>query len=163
MRERIKEVTMDGRTFQLKKLPAARSYAILVEIMTKAVPTDLLLNELQDFLPLNLTSLPGRQMMSMEEMELLQLKLLAAVSEQLKSGWVPVVDNQGNFQVEDLEDNMLLFGELLVKVVEFQYADFFTALLSRLGITMEEPETFMQKSEAFLQEQQMSANTFSAL
>ncbi len=97
--------------------------------------------------------------MSMEEMETLQLKLLSAVSEELKGGWTPVVDSHGHFQVEDLEDDMLLFGTLLVRVVEFQYGDFFTGLLSRLGITLEEPEELPEKLKTVFTEQAMSANT----
>ena len=78
---------------------------------------------------------------------------------ELKGGWTPVVDGQGHFQVEEMEDDMLLFGTLLVKVLEFQYADFFTGLLSRLGITLEEPEELLERSKEVFTGQAMSANT----
>lgn len=159
MRENVKQIMLEDRTFVLKKMPAAKAYAVLVEILTKAMPIDLLLGAMQDFLPASLSSLKGKQMMSMEEMEQLQLKLLSSVSEMLTSGPVQVIDSQGHFQVEDLEDDMLLFGTLLVKVVEFQYADFFTGLLSRMGITLEDKETLLQKSKAVLEEHQMPAST----
>lgn len=159
MRERVKQITIEDRTFVLKKMPAAKAYAVLVEILTKAMPIDLLLGAMQDFLPASLSTLKGKQMMSMEEMEKLQLKLLSSVSEMLTGGPVQVIDSQGHFQVEDLEDDMLLFGTLLVKVVEFQYADFFTGLLSRMGITLEDKETLLQKSKAVLEEHQMSVST----
>ena len=159
MVERTKQITMEGRTFRLQKLPAARAYAILVEILTKALPTDLLTSAFQDFLPAALPKSKDKPAMSMEELETLQLKLLAAVSEELKGGWTPVVDGQGHFQVEEMEDDMLLFGTLLVKVLEFQYADFFTGLLSRLGITLEEPEELLERSKEVFTGQAMSANT----
>ena len=163
MVERTKLITVEGSTFQLQKMPAAKAYAILVELLTKALPVDFLQSAMQDFLPAKLAQLPGKTAMSMEEMELLQLKLLASVKEQLPGGLTPIIDSQGNFQVEDLEDDMLLFGTLLLKAVEFQYADFFTALLSRLGISMDDPETVLQKLEVALSEQPMSANTSLAL
>lgn len=159
MTERTKQITLEGRTFRLQKLPAAKAYAILVEIMTKALPVDLLSSAFQDFLPATFRNIKGKPAMSMEEMETLQLKLLSAVSEELKGGWTPVVDSHGHFQVEDLEDDMLLFGTLLVRVVEFQYGDFFTGLLSRLGITLEEPEELPEKLKTVFTEQAMSANT----
>lgn len=159
MVERTKQIKIEDRTFVLKKMPAAKAYAVLVEILTKAMPLDLLLGAMQDFLPVSLTNLKGKQMMTMEEMEQLQVKLLSSVSEMLSSGLVPVVDSQGYFQVEDLEDDMLLFGTLLVKVMEFQYADFFTGLLSRMGITLDNPQALLQKSKDILEEHQTSAST----
>lgn len=159
MRERTKQIMIEDRTFVLKKMPAAKAYAVLVEILTKAMPLDLLLGAMQDFLPASLSNLRGKQVMSMEELEQLQLKLLSSVSEMLNSGPVPVVDSQGHFQVEDLEDDMLLFGTLLVKVVEFQYADFFTGLLSRMGITLDDPQALLKKSKDILEEHQTSVST----
>lgn len=162
MVERTKQITMEGRTFRLQKLPAAKAYAILVEILTKALPIELLSSAFQDFLPAIPRHIQGKPMMSMEEMEALQLIVLSAVSEKLKGGWTPVVDSQGHFQVEELEDDMLLFGTLFAKAVEFQYGDFFTGLLSRLGITLKEPEELLEKSKAIFAEQVMSVSTSSA-
>ena len=70
-----------------------------------------------------------------------------------------MVDSKGHFQVEDLEDDMLLFGTLLARVMEFQYGDFFTGLLSWLGITLKEPEELPENSMESFTEQGMSANT----
>ena len=102
MVERTKQITMEGRTFRLQKLPAAKAYAILVEILTKALPIELLSSAFQDFLPAIPRHIQGKPMMSMKEMEALQLIVLSAVSEKLKGGWTPVVDSQGHFQVEEL-------------------------------------------------------------
>lgn len=162
MSERTKRITIGERTFVLNKMPAARAYAVLVEIVTKALPLNLLGSVLEDFIPASLLNLENKKPMSMEEFEQLQLKLLMCVSEELKSGPVSVVDSKGNFQVEELEEDMLLFGQLLAKAVEYQYKDFFTGVLSRMGITLEDKETLLQKSKTVLEERQMSANTSSA-
>lgn len=159
MVERTKQIIVEGRSFRLQKLPAARAYAILVELLTKALPADFLIAALGDFLPARLQNGREKSMMSMEDLEGLQMKLLSAVSEELKGGWTPVVDSNGHFQVEDLEDDMLLFGTLLARVIEFQYGDFFTGLLSWLGITLEEPEELPENSMESFTEQGMSANT----
>lgn len=162
MNERTKRITIGERTFVLNKMPAARAYAVLAEIVTKALPLNLLGSALEDFIPASLLNLENKKPMSMEEFEQLQLKLLMCVSEELKSGPVAVVDSKGNFQVEELEEDMLLFGQLLAKAVEYQYKDFFTELLSRMGITLEDKETLLQKSKTVLEEHQMSASTSSA-
>lgn len=138
MREKEIRILLEDREFVIKKLPAARGYAILVDILTKALPLNLIGGVLEDFVPASLLNLSGKQQMTMEEMEALQLKLLASVSEQLPAGATPILDSQGNFKVEDLEDNMLLFGQLLMKTVEFQYKDFFLGILSKMGITLDQ-------------------------
>lgn len=144
MREREKQITLEERTFILKKMPAARGYAILAEILTKVLPLNIIGSTLEDFIPKSLLNLENKQQMSMEELEVLQLRLLANVSEQLPGGLTPIVDKQGNFQVEDLEDDMLLFGQLLAKVLVFQYKDFFLDALGMLGISLEEPEVLLK-------------------
>lgn len=144
MREREKQITLEERTFILKKMPAARGYAILAEILTKVLPLNIIGSTLEDFIPKSLLNLENKQQMSIEELEVLQLRLLANVSEQLPGGLTPIVDKQGNFQVEDLEDDMLLFGQLLAKVLVFQYKDFFLDALGMLGITLEEPEVLLK-------------------
>lgn len=155
MVERTREIVIDGRTFQLKKLPAAKAYAILTEIITKAMPLDWFGGVIAEYIPMTLSGKGAKQSMTMEELEQLQLKLLSSVSEKLNSGFVAVIDGSGHFQVEDLEEDMMLFGNLLLKVVEFQYGDFFTELLSKLGISLAEPEILQKKLAVSLQNAQM--------
>lgn len=157
MREKQKTVQLDGRTFIIRKLPAARGYALLVEILTKALPLNLIGSALEGFVPAGLLDTAGKQVMSLEELEALQLKLMASVSEILPAGETKVLDGQGNWQVEDLGDDMLLFGQLLVKVVVHQYQDFFTGVLSKLGISVADWETVWQ---AFWSAAQAPPNTF---
>ena len=70
--------------------------------------------------------------MSDDEFVELELKLLSNVSEVLKSGEVKIIDSAGNYQVQDLDNNMLINAFLLLKVVEVNYKDFFIELLQKL-------------------------------
>lgn len=133
MREVTKTVEIDGRTFQIRKLPAATAYALLTEILTKGLPLNLLGSALEQFIPASMLNAAGKHTMTIEEMEKLEIAFLGCVSEILKSGPVPVVDNRGGYQVEDLEFNMLLFGQLLTEVVKWQYGDFFIEILRKMG------------------------------
>ena len=145
MIERQTEIELEGRQFILHKLPAAKSFALLVEILTKALPVSLISGALEDFVPAGVLSVAGKQPVTAEELEALQLKLLQGVEEVLPAGPTAIVDSQGHFKVPDLEDDMLLFGQLLVKPVGWQYKDFFTGILSKLGITLEDPEALLKK------------------
>lgn len=145
MIERQTEIELEGRQFILHKLPAARSLALLVEILTKALPISLISSALDDFVPAGVLNAAGKQPVTAEELESLQLKLLQGVEEVLPAGPTAIVDSQGHFKVPDLEDDMILFGQLLVKTVGFQYKDFFTGILSKLGITLEDPEVLLTK------------------
>lgn len=138
MKKKELRVETEGRVFVIKKFSAARSYSILVEILTKALPLNLIGSALEEFVPAHLLNLSGKKQMSMEEFESLQLKLVECVSEVLDAGPVAVIDKDGNFAVEDLEDNMIIFGQLLIKVVEFQYKDFFQGILAKIGVEMTE-------------------------
>lgn len=145
MIERQKQIELEGRQFILHKLPAAKSYALLVEMLTKALPIGLISGALEDFVPAGLLSAAGKQQVTAEEIEALQLKLLQGVEEVLPAGLTKILDSQGHFKVPDLEDDMLLFGQLLAKAVGFQYKDFFTGILSKIGVTLDDPEALLRK------------------
>ena len=129
MIERQTEIELEGRRFVLHKLPAAKSFGLLIEILTKA----------------GLLNAAGKQPVTAEELEALQLKLLQGVEEVLPAGPTKIIDSQSHFKVPDLEDDMLLFGQLLVKTVGWQYKDFFTAILSKIGVTLDNPEALLTK------------------
>lgn len=145
MIERQKQIELEGRQFVLHKLPAARSYALLVEMLTKALPIGLISGAFEDFVPAGMLNAVGKQHVTAEEIEALQLKLLQGVEEVLPAGPTKIIDGQGHFKVPDLEDDMLLFGQLLVRNVGFQYKDFFPEMFSKLGVTLEDPEVLLKK------------------
>ena len=145
MRETQKTVEINGRRFLIRKLPAAKAYALLVEILTKGLPLNLVGSALEQFIPAGMLKAAGKHTMTVEEMEKLELSFMSCVSEMLLSGPVEVIDSQGNYRVENLEYDMLLFGELLTEVLKWQYADFFTGVLRKMGIEnltiqLEDPE-----------------------
>ena len=76
MVERQTEIELEGRRFVLHKLPAARSFGLLIEILTKALPVSLIGGALEDFVPAGLLNAAGKQPVTAEELETLQLKLL---------------------------------------------------------------------------------------
>ena len=145
MIERQTEIELEDRRFVLHKLPAARSFGLLAEILTKALPVSLIGGALEDFVPAGLLNAAGKQPITAEELEALQLKLLQGVEEILPAGPTAILDSQGHFKVPDLEDDMLLFGQLLVKAVGWQYKDFFTGLLAKIGVTLDNPEALLTK------------------
>ena len=145
MIERQTEIELEGRRFVLHKLPAAKSFGLLIEILTKALPVSLIGGALEDFIPAGLLNAAGKQPVTAEELEALQLKLLQGVEEVLPAGPTKIIDSQSHFKVPDLEDDMLLFGQLLVKTVGWQYKDFFTGILAKIGVTLDDPETLLTK------------------
>ena len=155
MIERQKQIELEGRQFILHKLPAAKSYALLVEMLTKALPIGLISGALEDFVPAGLLNAAGKQQVTAEEIEALQLKLLQGVEEVLPAGPTAILDSQGHFKVPDLEDDMLLFGQLLAKTVGFQYKDFFTGMLSKIGVTLDDPEALLRKFGTISEDQTM--------
>lgn len=141
MREIKKTVELEGRKFVIHKLPAAESYGILADILTKAMPINLIGSALESFLPAGLLAqAAGKQSMTRAELQDLQMTILRAASEVLPAGETPVLDSQGFFQVEDLEYNMALFGALIAETMKWQYADFFTDALRKIGFELEDPE-----------------------
>lgn len=158
MRENVKQITIEDRTFILKKMPAARGFSLLMELATKVFPAGTLDIVLANILPFSVSN-TQRNKMSMEELEQLQLKILSFVSEQLEGILTPVVDKQGHFQVEDLEYDMMLFGELLLQMLMFQYMDFFLDGLGKLGLTTEDPEVLVKNLAELLKGLPMSAST----
>jgi hypothetical protein len=102
----------------------------------------------------------GKQQMTRLEMEEIQLVLLSKVQEQLRI-LTPIYSATGHCQVEDLEHDMVLFGQLLMESVKFQYQDFFGVILRKLGV--EAPEDFGKMLNTVLSEHLTSASTSSDL
>jgi hypothetical protein len=113
---------------------------VLTEILTKALPLNLLGTAFEEFLPAGLLRKEGKQQMTIDEFEALEILIMRSVSEQL-AVLTPVVDKAGHFMVPGLEDDMVLFGQLLVRALEFQYKDFFAEILRRLGAEVPEDIT----------------------
>ncbi len=141
MHETCQTVELSGRTFVLKKLPAAESLALLGELVLRGLPLTLLGEDFAALFPGALLQAENRAL-SADELAALALRFLKGVSERLKGGDTPVVDGKGCFQVEELEFNLPLLAELVARAAAFQYRDFFLALSGRLGIRPPEKGLF---------------------
>ena len=135
---------------------------MLKEILTKALPIDLLsfLNDSGAGIDkiLSMTNSVSKKEMSIDEFVVFQKRLMKNVYEKLKSGDVPVIQENGDFGVLDMEENMFLVGFLLLKVIEVNYKDFFLEILQKLGL-LEDAQKMMnemkeKKQEGMAQETQ---------
>ena len=133
------EVKYEDRIFIVKKMTPFEGIAVLKELITKAMPFDLLslLNE-DDFegisKVLSVAQGMSKKEMSIDEFVAFQKRLIKNCYEVKKIGEVPVLQNNGDFGVEDLENNMFLVCFLLLKVIEVNYKDFFLEILRKLGM-----------------------------
>ena len=163
MERKIKEiVTYEDRTFVIKKMTPFEGIAVLKEILTKALPIDFLsfLNDSGAGIDkiLSMTNSVSKKEMSIDEFVVFQKRLMKNVYEKLKSGDVPVIQENGDFGVLDMEENMFLVGFLLLKVIEVNYKDFFLEILQKLGL-LEDAQKMMnemkeKKQEGMAQETQ---------
>uniref|UniRef100_UPI0037DD19E6 phage tail assembly chaperone n=1 Tax=Methanobrevibacter smithii TaxID=2173 RepID=UPI0037DD19E6 len=134
-RSTMQEVEYDGRIFIIYKMNPLQGIATLKTLITKALPINLLsFLDADDKISKMFGGIKniGKSEMSDDEFVELELKLLSNVSEVLKSGEVKIIDSAGNYQVQDLDNNMLINAFLLLKVVEVNYKDFFIELLQKL-------------------------------
>ena len=133
-------VEINNRKFVIHLMPAAFSIAVLKELLSRALPIDIL--SLFDIGGINVGSKlseyglgsASNNMMSMEEFAKFQNKLLLNVQERLPGMDQDVIDQNGNYMVEDLEFNIDLFSKLILKVVSVNYKDFFIEKLKQLKV-----------------------------
>lgn len=132
-------VKYENREFIIKKMTPFKGIAVLKTLLTRALPIDLLSSFAEDTAINKMFSGISNTKKDMTEDEFIELEieLIRMVSEKLKGGDTPVIDDRGNFQVENLENNMLLVTWLLVKVIEVNYKDFFIELLQKAGVIKE--------------------------
>jgi len=141
-RKKSELVELQGRSFIIRFLPAAESLAILKDLMTRSIPLDIFSNIVLDTAdgPSNLANLlsnfggSNKSIMSIDEFAKLENRLMRCVSEKFPRDEIEVIGNYGEFQVDDLEDNLELYFDLIIKVVEFNYKDFFLKKAEALGL-----------------------------
>lgn len=131
-------VELQNRTFIIRRLPAAEGLAVLKELMTRTVPLDIFSNiDIGGQSLENLLSNFGGQnksLMSIDEFAALENRLMKCVSEKFPRDEINVIGEYGEYLVEDLEDNIELFFDLIVKVIIFNYKDFFLKKMEALGL-----------------------------
>lgn len=146
-RKKNEVVELQDRTFVIRYLPAAESLAILKDLLTRTVPLDIFsgiildTDEGQSTLT-NILSKFGssnKSLMTIDELTALENRLFKCVSEKFAKEEMEVIGNYGEFQVDDLEDNLELYFDLLVKIIAFNYKDFFVKKAQALGLINQQP------------------------
>ena len=135
---RFKEVTIRGRTFRVKKFGARDGSFIAIKVsailapMFKGVDMDALA---QGAKSAEDTSVAGIDLFGMvqelgnlseKDFAYIQEKCLRVCSEQLASGYVPVLHDNGAFGVNDLEDDTLTVMALTAHALFFNLSGFFS-------------------------------------
>lgn len=146
-RETTTKVLIDERTFVIEKMDALESIAVLKELLTKALPIDLL-STFGD----SVSGLIGKtdilkKDMSIDEFVFLQKRILRYVYESLPSGLVPIIDSNYNYSVNDFEQNLDLAVSLLIKAIRFNYESFFLEKLQKMGLLERINEHFGDSSK----------------
>ena len=142
MSERINEkrIEIKGRKFQINKMDALESLAILKELLTRAMPFDLTsifgdeINKLIGSSSSVASVMNSKKDMSIDEFILFQRRLLKYAYEILPSGPVQVMNQYGEFGIIDADKDLTMVLKLLIEIVRFNYESFFIETLSTLGI-----------------------------
>lgn len=148
-----KRVEINERKFEVQKMNAFESIAVLKELLTRAMPFDILsalggeASKLFDS-----PSVPGiglingnKKDMSIDEFVLLEKRILQYSFEVLPSGLTQVVNKNGDFMINDAEQDIFLVMQLLVEVVRINYESFFIEMLQKIKVIA--PITSEQTSE----------------
>jgi hypothetical protein len=141
------EITVGDRIFNIGKMDAASALAVLKELLSQSLPTDLFAQAGFSGISGLLSGNQQDTEMSIEAFTILVHKLLFCVSEKLAGGYTKVIRQEDlAFQVADLEFDIELTVELVGHVIKENYASFFISFLKKLGL-MKEGETLEDLAE----------------
>ena len=134
MSERVnsKRIKINGRNFEIEKMDALESVAVLKELLSRALPIDLL-SIFGDSVKTIAGSVSKRDM-TIEEFVELEKRILRYSYEVLPTGLTRVIDNGGNFGVNDLEKDIDSILKLLFEAIRLNYESFFVENLQRMGV-----------------------------
>lgn len=138
-------VEIQGRKFVIKMFPAVEGLAVLKELITRAIPFDLFSgigvggNSISDLIK-SFGVDNSKSQMSIDEFAAFEKRLLRCVDARLKDGDEPILDEDGAYQVVDIEHNMTLVLKLLMEVVRVNYKDFFLETLKELKLLKQKIE-----------------------
>ena len=123
--KKTKIIEVMGRKFEVKKFDAFTGGYILFTLLTKFLPMNMESkiqtgkDSLENALPKN------RNVMSKGEFNSFLRDCLSAVGEVLPARTAPVLNKNGSWGVEDIEDNTMLVILLAIHALTFNVADFF--------------------------------------
>lgn len=147
-RENMKRLEYSNRKFEIQKMDALESLAVLKELLTRALPFDIMSifgSEISQLMGSKQMGgigslLDSKKDMSIDEFILLQKRILKYSYEILPSGPVQIVTSAGDFGVMDVDKDLALILKLLVESVRLNYESFFIEMLQSIGI-VEKAET----------------------
>ena len=148
LRETRREVTLQGRTFVISKMPCMTSVYLGYLIMTSALPGIIEAK-------IGITGMGARTAMSPKDFNLVMGDSLSVISEVLPAGNTPVLNSEGKFAVSDLDTNGPLVTVLVAHSLKFNLEGFFTEGLWK--------ESGLFPQDINEPEQEMSTNTSSSL
>ena len=119
-RETFTTFETKGRKFKIDKFDAYTGSYIAYTLLTEALPMGIG-NKLG--IPIS----GAQKKMSKDDFIALQKDCLKHVSEKLQAGDTPIIDDNGNWSVADLEKNSSLVLALTVKVLMYNVESFFDA------------------------------------
>lgn len=129
-RETEKIVELQGRKFKIKAFDAFTGAYIAFTVFEKMLPAgaeEKVLATLQAEGTNPAMLLPqGRTLMTKGEFYAFMRDCLSVVSEELKGRSAPVLNKNGSWGVDDLENNAMLCIMLVINVLVFNVKDFFT-------------------------------------
>lgn len=145
-RKTTRDVEIQGRTFQIKKMDAMTAIYTAMFVTTKGLGIMApLMRTMAPSIANNIA--PGLQLMSKGEFFMLQQDLLSVCSEVLPSGSVPVFGETGKIALTDFETNAQLVLLLTVNSLIWNLADFFDeSLLKELKSSLAGISLFEQKT-----------------
>lgn len=144
----------DVRKFVIKKMVPIEGLAVLKELLTRAMPVDLLGTLSAGDANNNIGRMLGlagnvkmRSEMSIDEFTQFLKRLLKNAYEVLPVGQVQVYNKDGTCNINNFEDDMFLNLWLIAKVIEVNYKDFFIEALQRAGLQQATEETIQNATE----------------
>lgn len=127
-RENSKIIELQGRKFEIKKFDAFTGGYIIFQLFEKFMPMGLenkipLQNDktMNEMLPQNRTGMTKAEFISFMK------DCLSAAGEVLPARTAPIVNENGTWGIMDIKDNTLLAVLLVIHVLTFNVADFFSA------------------------------------
>ena len=125
-KELYTKVTIGDRTFSIKKFDAMTGLQVARLVISKAAPIIPALDG--NFDAGSLYKLIGEVTAALtdEDIKLLASKCLSVCYEVLPAGLAQVVDEHGNYGVDDIEYDMVLVLRLCFESIKWGAADFFT-------------------------------------
>lgn len=123
-RNNTKIIELMGRKFEIRKFDAYTGGYIIYQLFEKFLPMGMetkINPQMNNILP------QGRTAMSKAEFTAFMQDCLSAVGEVLPARTAPIINANGTWGIQDIRNNTMLVILLVINVLTYNAADFFTA------------------------------------